>query len=207
MKNTPNPIACAVLPSFERADLHFQRDGEATVTTSYQAEGISCAVTITYYSQNEVLLLRFRRACFPELIQSPDLADLALAINERRFFIKVGRDPHDGEIVIDAELPLLGNELSPDLFGAYFAGMIQHVNSLAPRLMKVRWGAMTVEDALGRTGQQAHDEPGTEAADDSSVDESAPAERPPETVLEHQIARLLDGLDAPDIGAGNPSGG
>jgi len=176
-----------VLPVLDKFALHYDlAESRQAVRLGFGGESGDYELFIKEVERPPLLWFRFDAHLYLPHAHAA-LAETVLGKNAGEFLLKWGRVPTTGELVCDLELPLLDHGLSSEAFVAFFLLANQRFQQSLPLLAKVRWGALSAEEALQA---KSHLRPKPER--------EGKGKRRRMSQLEREIDALLDGLGSDD---------
>ena len=174
-----------IQPALADLELLFQAADEA-ILVRFASEGVAYDVLIHEVARPPLVWLRFHPHLYLQPKRDDALIATALGGNYQRYLVKAGRDPRDGELIFDAEIPLYA-PLTRAAFAAFFIAAVRHVEDMLACLARVRWAGLQPAEALGLGARVASTLP----------QEPPPASAGPQSELERLVAELLEESEPP----------
>lgn len=145
MDTMDNTMREVVIPALQALEWRYAENGEV-VCLDFRGAPAAYHLCLRVIEEPELLWLHFIPSLWVEAGATAVL-ELLLALNHGEWQIKCGRDPADGEVAFDAELPLYEG-ITTEYVGDYVRGACLRVGALLPLILKVKWGGMSVAEAI-----------------------------------------------------------
>lgn len=142
MENTMREL---VIPALQALNLRYAENGEV-ICLDFRAAPVAYHLCIREVRQPALLWLHFTPAIWVEAGASA-VMELLLALNQADWLVTCARDPDDGEVVFDVELPLYAG-ITPEMVAEYLMNATLKVSAMIPQVLKVQWGGLSVAEAL-----------------------------------------------------------
>src|SRR5581483_2952695 len=131
MENTMREL---VIPALQSLDLRYAENGEV-ICLDFRAAPVGYHLCIREVRQPALLWLHFTPAIWVQGGASAVL-ELLMALNHVDWLVTCARDPNDGEVTFDVELPLYAG-ITPELVAEYVMNATIKVSAMIPQVHKV----------------------------------------------------------------------